>query len=161
MALLEGFVEVTSIALVLLAAGWGGYLIIWWRDSRRVAVSRTDRISSFNAGLGTLGGSAGRSFAMGGSAATLVPRNASEAAHRRQLVRTALSVLALVTLLAAVVFGPVAILVHVVVDITLGAYGYAVVQRRNNAAEREIKVRMLYPDGVTPLHSGQRQSVNG
>ncbi len=151
----------TSIALVLLAAGWGGYLIVWWRDSRRVAVNRTDRISSFNAGMGTLGGSAARAFTMNGNSASLAPRNAAEAARRRQQVLTVLAVLAFVSLLAAVVFGPIAILGHVVIDLVLGAYGYAVIQRRHNAAEREIKVRMLYPEGVTPLHPAQRHTVNG
>jgi hypothetical protein len=31
-----------------------------------------------------------------------------------------------------------------------------VVHRRNLAAEREIKVQMLYPEGVTPLHEARR-----
>lgn len=151
----------TSIVLIVLAAGWGGYLIVWWRDSRRVSTGRSDRIRSFSSGMGSLGGSAARTLVEGGSSASLVPRNAAEAGRRRHLILTVLTGLAIVTLLAAVALGPIALLAHVVTDLALGAYGYAILQRRNLAAEREIKVRMLYPEGVTQLHAGQRQSVNG
>ncbi len=151
----------TSIVLIVLAAGWGGYLVVWWRDSRRVAVSRTDRIRSFSSGLGTLGGSTGNAIGERGRSATLVPRSSADAARRRQQVLTGLGGVAVVSLLAAVALGPIALLVHVLADIALGSYGYAVVQRRNVAAEREIKVRMLYPDGVTPLRVAGPQTVNG
>jgi hypothetical protein len=67
--------------------------------------------------------------------------------------------LAVVTLLGAMAFGLYAVLLHLLVDAALGAYLYAIVQRRNLAAEREIKVQMLYPDGVTPLASRRRQNV--
>ena len=60
----------------------------------------------------------------------------------------------------ALVLGAVALLVHVVIDLTIVAFAYAVVQRRNLAAEREMKVQMLYPDGVTPLREPQRRTVN-
>jgi len=145
----------------VLAAGWGGYLIVWWRDSRRVATGRSDRIRSFSSGMGTLGGSATRTLTADGKSATLAPRTSIEAGRRRQQVLTLLAGFAVVTLLAAVTLGALAWLVHIVADIVLGAYGFAVVQRRNLAAEREIKVRMLYPEGVTPIHTPQRQTVNG
>ena len=111
--------------------------------------------------MGTLGGSSARTLTGGGSSVTLVPRNANEAARRRQLILTLLSGLAILTLLAAVAFGPIGLGAHIVADLVLAAYGYAVLQRRNLAAEREMKVRMLYPHGVTPLHPTGRQTVNG
>jgi len=151
----------TSIVLIVLAAGWGGYLIVWWRDSRRVATGRSDRIRSFSSGMGTLGGSTTPTVTSGGSSATLAPRTAIEAARRRQQVLTLLAGFAIVTLLAAVALGALAWLVHFAADIVLAAYGYAVLQRRNLAAEREIKVQMLYPEGVTPIHTPRRQTVNG
>ena len=150
----------TSIVLLVLALGWCAYLAMWWKDSRKVASSRTDAISSFTNGMGTLGGSAARSVSpLAGRPYDLKPRSSGAAARRRQQIFTGLGVLAVLTLLAAVVVGPVALLAHVIVDCTLVAYAYAVVQRRNLHAEREMKVQMLYPEGVTALHE-VRRTVN-
>ena len=147
----------TSIVLLVLALGWCAYLAMWWKDSRKVASSRTDAISSFTNGMGTLGGSAARSVSpLAGRPYDLKPRSSGAAARRRQQIFTGLGVLAVLTLLAAVVVGPVALLAHVIVDCTLIAYTYAVVQRRNLHAEREMKVQMLYPEGVTALHEVRR-----
>ncbi len=147
----------TSIVLLVLALGWCAYLAMWWKDSRKVASSRTDAISSFTNGMGTLGGSAARSVSpLAGRPYDLKPRSSGAAARRRQQIFTGLGVLAVLTLLAAVVVGPVALLAHVIVDCTLIAYAYAVVQRRNLHAEREMKVQMLYPEGVTALHEVRR-----
>ncbi len=150
----------TSIVLLVLALGWCAYLAMWWKDSRKVASSRTDAISSFTNGMGTLGGSAARSVSpLAGRPYDLKPRSSGAAARRRQQIFTGLGALAVLTLLAAVVVGPVALLAHVIVDCTLVAYAYAVVQRRNLHAEREMKVQMLYPEGVTALHE-VRRTVN-
>ena len=150
----------TSIVLLVLAAGWCAYLTMWWKDARKTAASRTDRIDSFSSGMGSLGGSASRSLqAPVLRPVELKPRSSGAAARRRQQVFTALAGLAVLTLLASFVLGLVAIVAHLLIDVALVAYGYAVVQRRNLAAEREIKVQMLYPEGVTPLHA-QRRSVN-
>jgi hypothetical protein len=65
--------------------------------------------------------------------------------------------LALLTLLASFALGATAIVAHVLLDLALGVYGVAALQRRNRAAEREIKVQMLYPEGVTPLHAPPQQ----
>lgn len=150
----------TSIVLLVLAAGWCCYLTMWWKDARKAAQSRTDRIDSFSTGMGSLGGSASRSI----SGPTLrpvefKPRSSGAAARRRRQVVTGLAGLAALTLLSVFVLGPIAIVAHLLVDAALVAYGYAIVQRRNLAAEREIKVQMLYPEGVTPLHA-QRHTVN-
>ena len=150
----------TSIVLLVLALGWCAYLAMWWKDSRKVASSRTDAISSFTNGMGTLGGSAARSVSpLAGRPYDLKPRSSGAAARRRQQIFTGLGALAVLTLLAAVVVGPVALLAHVIVDCTLVAYAYAVVQRRNLHAEREMQVQMLYPEGVTALHE-VRRTVN-
>ena len=159
--LMEGkFTVSTSIVLLVLAAGWCCYLTMWWKDARKTAQSRSDRIDSFSSGMGSLGGSASRSIA--GPTLRPVefkPRSSGAAARRRREVFTALAGLAVLTLLASFVLGLVAIAAHLLVDAALVAYGYAVVQRRNLAAEREIKVQMLYPEGVTPLHA-QPRTVN-
>lgn len=150
----------TSIVLLVLALGWCAYLTVWWKDSRKVASSRTDAISSFTSGMGSLGGTAARTgMPLGSRAYDLKPRSSSAAARRRQQIFMALGGFAVLTLLASFVMGPIALLAHVIIDLTLIAYAYAVVQRRNLAAEREIKVQMLYPEGVTPLHE-IRQTVN-
>lgn len=65
----------------------------------------------------------------------------------------------MLTLLASFVLGPATMVAHVLIDMALVAYGYAVVQRRNLAAEREIKVQMLYPENITPLQP-QRRTLN-
>ena len=150
----------TSIVLLVLALGWCTYLAMWWKDSRKVATSRTDAISSFTNGMGSLGGTTARSVSpLAGRPYDLKPRSSSAAARRRQQVFTGLGGLAVLSLLAAVVIGPIALLAHVIIDCTLVAYAYAVVQRRNLHAEREMKVQMLYPEGVTPLRD-MRRTVN-
>ncbi|MEM9465795.1 MAG: hypothetical protein AAGA90_10500 [Actinomycetota bacterium] len=149
----------TSIVLLVLALGWCAYLAMWWKDSRRVASSRTDAISSFSTGMGSLGGTAARGAGPLAVRPVLKPRSAGAAARRRQQIFAGLGGLAVLTLLASLVLGPVALLAHVIIDVTLVAYAYAVVQRRNLHAEREMKVQMLYPEGVTPLHE-MRRTVN-
>lgn len=150
----------TSIVVLVLAAGWCAYLMMWWKDARKTAVSRTDRIDSFSSGMGSLGGSASRSLQ--GPVLRpieLKPQSSGAAARRRQHVFTALVGLAVLTLLASFVLGPATMVAHVLIDMALVAYGYAVVQRRDLAAEREMKVQMLYPENITPLQP-QRRTLN-
>ncbi len=152
----------TSIVLLALAAGWGIYLVVWWRDARKTTSFGRDRMVSFSSGMGSLGGSSTRMplAISAGSAASLKPRTMADAARRRRLIGMALGGAAVVSLLAAFVLGPVAVLAHVITDLALLSYGYGCVHRRNLAAEREIKVQMLYPEGVTPLRGHERQTVN-
>ncbi len=165
-----------SIIFLVLALVWVGYLAIWLRDSRKVSSHRTDRISSFSRDLGSLGGSRSRptgasplgSVAAGASSlgANLAPRSAVAAAQRRREVLVGLAVFALVTLLGGLAFGAVFLLLHVIVDIALASFAYACVQRRNGAAEREMKVTMLYPSSATPAPVGHapaplRRTANG
>ena len=72
-----------------------------------------------------------------------------------------LSVAAALTLFAAIGIGGIAVLVNVVIDLALLSYCYALLQRRNNEAEREIKVHMLYPERARELAPAQAQAVNG
>ncbi len=149
----------TSIVLLVLAAVWCSYIAVWWKDSRRSAVGRGDRVGSFTTGMGTLGASA--NHLAGSGPVDLKPRSVGAASRRRQQILLGLGTAACVTLLCAIVFGPMMLLAHLVVDMAMISYGYAIVQRRNLAAEREIKVQMLYPEGVTPLHGPSRRTVNG
>ena len=126
-----------------LAVIWIGYLAMWRRDSRKSAPRRADRIATFGRQLGSLGSTPSLSTSV---PSFTVPRTRSAAARRRRDVLTILGVLVALTLLGAVVFGAVALFVHVVVDIAFVAYAYNCVQRRNAAAEREMKVTMLYPE---------------
>ena len=137
-----------SIVLLLLGACWAGYLGWYWRENRRTSDRRRDGIRAFSSGLGTLGGSAARAGAIAPSLPALAPRTATDAARRRREVLMGLGVAAVLTLFAAIGMGGVAIVLHLLVDVALVAYGYLLVQRRNTAAEREIKVHMLYPERV-------------
>lgn len=150
----------TSIVLLVLGAGWCAYLAVWFKDARKASQGRTDAISSFSHGMGSLGGTAARPLSLTSGGFELKPRSVGAAARRRQQVFAVLGTLAVFSLLAAMVLGPIAVLVHVLLDVAIVAYAYAVVQRRNLAAEREMKVQMLYPEGVTPLHAQQRRTVN-
>ncbi|MEZ5247547.1 MAG: hypothetical protein R2707_20830 [Acidimicrobiales bacterium] len=148
-----------SIVLLILGACWAGYLGWYWRENKKTSHHRSDGIRAFSSGLGSLGGSAARASAFSPSVPTLAPRTAHEAARRRREVLVALVVAAVLTFFAAVAIGGVAVLVHVVVDLALAAYGYAVVQRRNDEAERDMKVHMLYPEPAAAPRP--RHVVNG
>lgn len=165
-----------SIIFLVLALVWVGYLTIWWRDSRKVSSRRTDRISTFSRDLGSLGGSGSRSggasslgSVTAGAAslgANLAPRSVAAAAQRRREVLAGLGVFAVITLLGALAFGAVFLLLHLIVDIALAAFAYACVQRRNDAAEREMKVTMLYPSSasaapVSHAPAPLRRTANG
>ena len=145
----------TSIVLLVLSAGWAVYLAVWFKDARKVSQDRTDTISSFSHGMGSLGGTTARPRSL--TAAGLV---LGAAARRRREVAAFLGTLAALSLLAAFVFGLVALLIHLVIDLTIVAYAYAVVQRRNLVAEREMKVQMLYPERVASLDAERRRRVN-
>jgi hypothetical protein len=150
----------TSIVLLVLSAGWAVYLAVWFKDARKVSHDRTDTISSFSHGMGSLGGTTARPRSLTAAGLVLAPRSAGAAARRRREVAAFLGTLAALSLLAAFVFGLVALLIHLVVDLTIVAYAYAVVQRRNLDAEREIKVQMLYPERVASLDAERRRRVN-
>ena len=146
-----------SIVVLILAACWAAYLGWFWRENRRTSDRRRDGIQAFSSGLGTLGGSSPRAGAFSPSISSLAPRSAGDAARRRREVLLGLSVAAVISLFAAIGIGGIAIAAHVIVDLTLVAYGYLLVQRRNDAAEREIKVHMLYPERVA---EAQREPVS-
>jgi hypothetical protein len=150
----------TSIVLLVLSAGWAVYLAVWFKDARKVSHDRTDTISSFSHGMGSLGGTTARPRSLTAAGLVPAPRSAGAAARRRREVAAFLGTLAALSLLAAFVFGLVALLIHLVVDLTIVAYAYAVVQRRNLVAEREMKVQMLYPERVASLDAERRRRVN-
>jgi hypothetical protein len=80
-------------------------------------------------------------------------------------VLVALCALATLSLLTVPFLGDRAIAVHVAFDLMLFAYGYGLIRRRHVSAEREIKVRMLYPDRPTavadPVVVPMRRTANG
>ncbi|MFQ5558652.1 MAG: hypothetical protein ACE5GB_14255 [Acidimicrobiales bacterium] len=142
----------TSIVLLVLVAAWGAYLFLWWKDGRVSVPSRRDDIRGFNRSLGSLADTSARSVGsavdvMGrGAELARMPRTAIEAARRRREVFLVLGALAGATLLAVPLLGSRALAVSVFVDALLLAYAWAVVRRQHLNAEREMKVRMLYPD---------------
>ena len=81
---------------------------MWFKDARKVSQGRTDTISSFSHGMGSLGGTTAaldRSPLPAGAR----PRSAGAAARRRREVAAFLGTLAALSLLAAFVFGLVAL----------------------------------------------------
>ena len=150
----------TSIVLLALGAGWAAYLAMWFKDARKMSQDRTDTISSFSHGRGSLGGTTARPRSLSAAGLVLAPRSAGAAARRRREVAAFLGTLAALSFLAAFVFGLIALLVHLVIDLAIVAYAYAVVQRRNLIAEREMKVQMLYPERVASLDAARRRRVN-
>ncbi|MEZ5167979.1 MAG: hypothetical protein R2695_16385 [Acidimicrobiales bacterium] len=150
-----------SIVLLVLGACWAAYGAFYVRDSRRSSHRRSDGIRSFSSGLGSLGATALRSPGFDRGSAGLAPRTASDAARRRREVALSLVVLALITFFAALSFGGVLVVFHLLVDVALAAYGYALMQRRNDAAEREMKVHMLYPERQVDLAPAPAEAVNG
>ena len=150
----------TSIVLLVLGAGWAAYLAVWFKDARKVSQDRTDTISSFSHGMGSLGGTTARPRPLTAAGFVLAPRSAGAAARRRREVAAFLGTLGALSFLAAFVFGLIALLIHLVIDLAIVAYAYAVVQRRNRIAEREMKVQMLYPESVASLDAERRRRVN-
>ncbi len=156
----EGILNVTtSIVLLGLVAIWGAYLAVWWRDNRGSALRSSDMIDSFSQQLGSLGSSAGFGGSAFGSSAGLCPRSIDQAARRRRLVVAALGSMVLVTLVLSFVVGTAALLANVVVDMAFVWYCYAIVQRRNLEAEREMKVTMLR-SVPAPIDLEERRTVN-
>ena len=150
----------TSIVLLVLSAGWAAYLAVWFKDARKVSQDRTDTISSFSHGMGSLGGTTARPRSLTAAGLVLAPRSAGAAARRRREVAAFLGTLAALSFLAAFVFGLIALLIHLVIDLAIVAFAYAVVQRRNLIAEREMKVQMLYPERVASLDAERPRRVN-
>lgn len=140
----EGFLKViTSMVLLGLVAVWGVYLAVWWRDNRASTFRRSDMIRSFNRGLDRLGATAGHSVGGHSRPTTLLPRSADEAAQRRRLVMSCLGGMAAATLLMSLVLGSMVLMANLIIDAAFVWYCYAVVQRRNLEAEREMKVTLL------------------
>ncbi|MFT5203292.1 MAG: hypothetical protein ACI9C1_002690 [Candidatus Aldehydirespiratoraceae bacterium] len=149
-----------SIVLLVLGACWAGYLGWYWRENRRTTNRRSNGIHAFSSGLGSLGGSAARTNVFRPGVSALSPRTVSAAARRRREVVLGLGALATLTLFAAMGMGGIAVYIHVIVDVALVAYGYALMQRRNDEAEREIKVHMLYPERAPQPVTAGRQAVS-
>ncbi len=155
-----------SIIIVALAVCWAAYLS--WYSLQRYKSSRqnSDGVSSFSQGLGILGNAKdiGEWSSIGVyNSSPLLPRGTRAAARRRRDVGTTLCLLCLTTLFAALAFGPLMWVVHVLVDIVTGSFAYFSMRRRSIVAEREMKVHMLYPDRMTdpsPLVDA-RSVVNG
>ena len=150
-----------SMVLLVLGACWAGYLAWYWRESHRNSTDRSDRIRSFATDLGALGGSTARVPGALSAQSLSSPRGRNAAARRRREVLIGLGVVCVITFLAAVTLGAMAILVHIVADLAFAGYGYAVIQRRNIAAEREMKVHMLYPDRRLNAAPAATQAANG
>ena len=155
-----------SIIIVALAVCWALYFGWYLRLRFQSSAQDSDRVSSFSQGLGTLGVARQvrdqSSTALYGSS-PLVPRGGRGAARRRRDVGIALGMACLTTLFAALAFGPLLWAVHVLVDIAAGSFVYLAARRHSIAAEREMKVHMLYPDRVVDhrAYVGAGAAANG
>ena len=106
----------TSIVLLVLSAGWAAYLAVWFKDARKVSQDRTDTISSFSHGMGSLGArplALDRSPLPAWCSPSFSRRRCSPSPRGRRLPGT----LAALSFLAAFVFGLIALLVHLVIDL--------------------------------------------
>lgn len=154
-----------SIIIVALAACWALYFGWYLRLRFQSSVQDSDRVSSFSQGLGTLGvarQARDQSLTVAYDSSPLVPRGGQGAARRRRDVGIVLSLACLTTLFAALAFGPLFWVVHVLVDIAAGSFVYLTTRRRSIVAEREMKVHMLYPDRVIDhrAYVGAGRAVN-
>ena len=116
----------TSIVLLVLSAGWAAYLAVWFKDARKVSQDRTDTISSFSHGMGSLGArplALDRSPLPAWCSPSFSRRRCSPSPRGRRLPWHS----AALSFLAAFVFGLIALLVHLVIDLAIVAYAYAVV----------------------------------
>lgn len=171
----------TTLTLLALVSAWGVYLYFWWRDGRsssssfgsssfgstgRLATASMGRSRSVNRDRGSL--SIQRSLSPNRPAMTVSlpvrtadlgpPRSAVDAARRRSQILVGLASLAFLTLLGVLAFGAMFLPLHVLCDIALIGYGYAVAQRRATVAEREIKVHMLKQQRVVSPQSAHGQA---
>lgn len=168
----------TLIVLFAVAAAWVGYAAVWLRDDRSASPARGNSIDSFRRALGALSTSAVEAPARAGapgvhprSAGVLSPPlTSAQAARRRSQVVMTLAALAFGSLMAVSLAGLPALVAHVIADVGLLSFFYAVARRRQLMAEREIraeqalKVVRLYPDrpaigGAAPI--GMRRVVGG
>lgn len=150
----------TLIVLIAVAAAWAGYAAMWLRDDRSVSPARGNSVDSFRRALGSLATSAVTASARAGAPGARPrsvgilssPLTSAQAARRRSQVVMTLAALALGSLMAVSLAGLPALVTHVIADIALLSFFYAVARRRQLMAEREIraeqalKVVRLYPD---------------
>lgn len=150
------------MVLLILAVIWAAVLIPPALKNRAES-SPVDSIGNFRRQLNTLqrtGPSAGPSPAhriapySSTGVATVAVRSQSltlsEARARRRMILSALAAAVPVTFLMAVFSGGIVWMVQLMVDLALGAYVAMLVKVRNEAAEREMKVRFLPGPAVAP-----------
>jgi hypothetical protein len=163
-------VGLTFIAIVLLVAAWAALLLPDFRNRSR-GTRRRDSIASFSQQLNLLERArpgarpSARVVAFpqraGSPNAQLravrsphAPRNAAQARARRVRVLVALAAASVVTLLGAIVLGPLLLAAHLLVDIVLAAYVWLLVQhnKRLLAARAERRGATAAPEAeVRPI----------
>jgi hypothetical protein len=136
--------------LILLAIVWAIVLVPPFVRNR-VDARPGSSVTSFRNGLDVLGratpgaGLVGRRSPMSDLPLPGAPTGRAAARKRRRDVLVALAAAAGFTLLLALAFGGIAILLHLAVDAILAGYVYLLVQMRKLAGERSTKVRYLGP----------------
>lgn len=155
-----------SIIIVALAVCWAGYFAWYLRQRSLRSAQDKDRVSSFSQGLGTLGVARqvrDQSSTAPLGSSPLAPRGGQGAARRRRDVGIVMTMACLTTLFAALAFGPWMWALHIAVDVAAGSFAYLAARRRSIAAEREMKVHMLYPDRMVDHHRqvGARRAAYG
>ena len=147
----------TLIVLAVLATAWLAYFALWYRESRSASPVRRNSMQSFSIFLGALGESivdprnqrwsgpsGGRVRRQGELFDT--PRTPQEAFRRRRHVMAVLTAAALASLLAVPSFGAIPLAFHLLTDLVLASFVYGAVRCQHAAAERDMNVRVLYPD---------------
>ena len=138
-----------SIIIVALAVSWLWYLGWYWRQRLQAAGDQKDQVNAFSNGLGRLGSTRHTHDLVPrpqNRQSLLVPRGAIQAAQRRRDIGIALAMFCVTTLFTALAFGGVFWFGHLAVDLAAGSFAFFVSQRRSRAAEREMKVHLLYPN---------------
>jgi hypothetical protein len=136
--------------LILLAIVWA-IVLVPPMVRNRVDARPGSSVTSFRNGLDVLGratpgsGLVARRAPMADLPLPGAPTGRAAARKRRRDVLAALAATAAFTLLLALAFGGLMILLHLAVDVALAGYVFLLVQMRKLAGERATKVRYLGP----------------
>ena len=162
----------TLAVLVVLAALWLGYFVLWFRESRNSASTKPDSVHSFSRALGALarpvadqprrGGPRGQADGLRPQTRPTrgvfdPPVSAAEATRRRRGLLVVLAATAAVSLMAVPSLGAAALAVHLLADLALLAFVGIVAGRRLRVAPAPVSdsnVRVLHPARPTSEEHG-------
>lgn len=110
-----------------------------------------DHVVSFTRGLESLGAAqgGGESSALSRQLSVLMPNSVAHAARRRRDVGTVLALLCATSFFAALIFGLILWVFHILFDLCAVAFAYFVQQRRMVAVERDLVERGSLEQGLS------------